>query len=28
MPKRSKEIKLVYEPREAGILRGTIEVDC
>ena len=27
-PKKSKEITLTYSPMEAGIFRGTIEVDC
>jgi len=27
-PKKSKEITLTYTPREAGIFRGTIDVDC
>ena len=27
-PKKSREITLTYTPREAGIFRGTIEVDC
>ena len=27
-PKKSKEITITYIPQEAGIFRGTIEVDC
>jgi hypothetical protein len=27
-PKKSREIMLTYNPKEAGIFRGTIEVDC